>query len=161
MLSLDGATLVTGGTDGAIKFVNTVDWGIVNQLDAGAPVFALALSRTGKRLAVGLQTGQVRIFDIDQDQWQSTLQMHAGPVQSVLFTRSEKTIVSGGNDKAIMISDLEIGERKMKIVSHLKQVRHLALSPDDTVLVSSDTGGETRVWRAPRPATSLERFDRD
>jgi WD40 repeat protein len=120
----------------------------------------MALSHSGKQLAVGLQGGQVRLLDLDRAEWQKTLRVHAGPVQSVLFTSTDETIVSGGNDKAVIISDLEIGEKKMLLQWHRKQVRCLAMTADDTVLASSDNSGQASLWRAPRPAPSFDRLDR-
>ena len=161
LLSGDGKVLITAGTDGAIRFTNTDDWSTTKSVDdAGAGIFSMALAHNEQKIAVGLQSGQVRIFDIEQSEWQTSLQLHAGPVQAVLFTNSDNTIISGGNDKAVIISDLEIGEKKMRLDWHFKQVRCIAIAPDDSVLVSCDNSGEANIWRAPRPAPSLDRFDR-
>ena len=159
-MSVDGKSLITASADGVIRFTSTSDWTESKKIDdAGSGIFSMALSHSGQQLAVGLQTGRVRIFDIGLGTWQATLPVHSGPVQSVLFTNSDNTIISGGNDRAVIISDLEIGEKKMGLAWHFKQVRCLALAPDDSVLVSCDNSGEANLWRAPRPAPSFARFE--
>jgi WD40 repeat protein len=69
------------------------------------------------------------------------------PAASALAISTDgKTLVSGGNDKAIKIWDLKTGYLKKTLQSDSGQIRALAIAPDGKTVVSGSADHMVRIW---------------
>src|SRR3954465_2486528 len=59
-----------------------------------APALALAFSSEGRILASGLSNGKIELWDIDTDQCFQLLECDGELIQTVVFHREERTLLS-------------------------------------------------------------------
>jgi WD40 repeat protein len=115
------------------------------------PIHSIAIRRDDVELAVGLGNGEIQRWDLATKRPLPSLRGHVGPVQSLLYFPSHRTLGSGANDRHVRFWDLQSGETKIKeVVQHRRAIRRMALSADGTVLLTGDASGMVRQWDAPR-----------
>ncbi len=96
----DGRTLATTGSDGAVRLWAVADLSVVRGFlvqDAG-PVYGLAFSADGTRIATGDGSGFLRLWDPTNGQPQRAFSggQHSRDIQAVTFLAGDRMIVSGG-----------------------------------------------------------------
>jgi hypothetical protein len=111
-ISADGQTLVSGGSDKAIKIwdLKTGQLRKTLQSDSGK-IDAVAISPDGKTVVSGSADHRVRIWDLTRDQRPRMLAGHPEAVSWVGITPDGKTVVSGSYG-AIKQWDLATGQLK-------------------------------------------------
>ncbi len=75
------------------------------------PVFGLAFSHDGKRLASAGIDQTIRLWDTAAGQSVTTLQGHTAQVIAVAFTPDNATLVSAGYDKTVRLWDVKTGQQ--------------------------------------------------
>ena len=75
-----------------------------------APIVALAISRDGQRIAAAGINGAVALIDRKTQNVVRTLVGPGMPVWSVAFLPDDRTLLTGGGDRAIRRWDAETGE---------------------------------------------------
>ena len=117
----------------------------------------LALSPDRKLLAVGgmytpipvqgnqAREGGVLVWDLTADKMQGLLRGHAGPVNSLAFTRDGRTLASGGFDGKVKLWDVGKpgGPARLSLKAHNPVVVALVFSPDGKTLTSA--GGDALI----------------
>jgi WD40 repeat protein len=77
---------------------------------------------------------------------QRSLEGHRGTVRSAAFSPDGRTIVSGGDDGAVMLWDAATGKQRATLRGHKEGVRSVAFAPDGRAIVSGGVDGAARVW---------------
>jgi WD40 repeat protein/tetratricopeptide (TPR) repeat protein len=95
--------------------------------------FSLAYTPDGKTLAIGSNTGAVKLWDLPTRQVRRTFLGNTARAASIAFSADGKTLATSGHDKVVRLWD--------------------ALSLDGPVHVQEATGRVTRVALAPDGAT--------
>jgi WD40 repeat protein len=108
--SRDGHMLVAAGGspyfDNHIWFWNARNGEELRQLPAGsAYISALAVDRTGARIATGRDEGVIDVWDV-RSGVKTSFRGHEGRVASLLFDSAGRRLISGGEDGQIRIRDL-------------------------------------------------------
>ncbi len=94
---------VSAGDDRTIRVWDRKSGAVAASWDAPQPVFTLAVSPDGTRLATGDAAGGLRIWDIAARQEIVHFQAHTKVVTSVAYTRDGRRVVSGGADGAVRL----------------------------------------------------------
>jgi eukaryotic-like serine/threonine-protein kinase len=113
---------------------------------------AVSLTADHQVAAVGSRTGSIEILDIDSGRpMGGPFSHHLGAVLSLAFSPTADKLVSGGNDKQIMVSDVKTGAVLGRSFEHKGGVCAIAISPDGKTLASACGAGTLKFWDLTHP----------
>jgi WD40 repeat protein len=140
----DGATLASGGKDGAIRLWDADTLRLRAEWPSGQQeVNEVAFAPDGKRLASAGDDGTVRLWDVPSGRQQAELRPE-GPADwmtALTFAPDGKTLVSGGNAGRVWLWDAATGAVRTRRDLGSGSVHYLAMAPDGrTVAVATDHG---------------------
>jgi WD40 repeat protein len=116
------------------------------------PEEAIALSPGGKTLAMGDRLGRIRLFHFKEGE---TRQVAPKPKQSyeypesihaVVFTPDGKTLISGGEDKLVILRDPVTGAERRRLEGHIGSVISIAIAADGKTIASGSEDGTALIW---------------
>jgi WD40 repeat protein len=117
-------------------------------------VRALAFSPDGRTLALGTDSGAVKLLDVES----RTMRLAGTHVQAVLslaFSPDGRTLASGSFDNTVRLWHAATGEELFALRGHREAVRALGFAPDGRTLATGSWGnsgeGELRLWRSGVP----------
>ncbi len=110
-------------------------------------VAALALSRDGARLAVGVEDGDVFLWRCRDFKRLLTLKGHNDWVRGVAFSPDGRLLASASSDKKILLWDAETGDCLHTLIGHTGRVRLIDFSPNGQLLASASSDKTVRLWR--------------
>ena len=96
------------------------------------PVASVALSRDGRLLAVGTDTGNIKLWDVASGQLLKMLPGHTKRVSSLSFSPDGRTLASVSFDSSVKLWDLASGQtlRSVKLQGHAELLNSALFSPD-------------------------------
>jgi WD40 repeat protein len=144
--SPDGEQVFTAGEFHARQWETTTGQEIRTYPVEGREVYGMALSPSGKLLALGLQDGEVVVFDTEDGQNILQLPGHAGLTLRLAFSQDETRLASGSFDGFAKLWDLETGQELFTLYGNTSNVFGVALSPDDSQLATAGGDGTLRVF---------------
>ena len=109
------------------------------------PVWSVALTPDGQTLAMAIDDGTVKLWDVRTEAVSSTLNAHKTAVWAVAFSPSGKTLATGSSDTTVKLWDLESGAAPT-VLKHVGAVRALAFDGSGKKLVSGCRNGSVTVW---------------
>jgi WD40 repeat protein len=122
------------------------------------PVYSLAFSPDGKRVASGCLSGKVKVWDATSGEETLTLAGHTpiartyfAMVESVAFSPDGKRLASASADGTVKVWDTTSGLETLTLkrpVRYVDFVLCVAFSPDGTRIASIHRDGSVRVWDA-------------
>ena len=77
---------------------------------------------------------------------EQVLAAHTDPVRAVAVTPGGLRVLSGGDDGAVRIWDLDEGREQAALGGHTDWVRAVAVTPDGTRAVTGSDDGSVRIW---------------
>ncbi|WP_397571163.1 WD40 repeat domain-containing serine/threonine protein kinase [Schlesneria sp. T3-172] len=108
-------------------------------------VWSVAFSPSSDLLAMGVEDGSVRIWDVQSRSVKSTLNAHRAAVWSAQFTRKGDLLATAGDDGLIKLWDLTFSEPKITF-ENPHAVRSIVFSHDDQVLYAGNKDGGIKAW---------------
>jgi serine/threonine protein kinase len=112
-------------------------------------VWSVAFNDAGDKVAMGIEDGTVRVFDLPTSSVVSSWKAHIGFVWRVRFLPDGETVATAGDDSRIKL--WKIGQSEpYRSFAHTNAVRGLARSSDGR-LFAADRGGDLRVWSLAAP----------
>lgn len=106
---------------------------------------AAALSPDGRWFAWGGLSTELFLFDATSGVTRK-LAGHRYEVSDLCFTRDGRTLISGGVEGFVLGWDPKTGAKRFELGPHLTSVGRIALSPDETLLASSEPGRGVHLW---------------
>ena len=112
------------------------------------PIFALAFSPDGTKLASGSRGTTIRLWDTTSGDELAALQRHTGKGWTTVlaFSADGKMLASGSTDKTVQLWDATTGEPRATLIGHINSITSLAFSLDGTTLASASADGMIRFW---------------
>ena len=126
----------------------------------GGAASAYALSPDDHSVAVGDESGAVRILDIRSGAVRETSGRHDGAVSAAAFTSDGRTLVTGGDDGEVIVWDVEQGTAGETLSGHASGISSLRMTRDGKTLYSASFDGTVFIWdlggarRLGRPFTA-------
>lgn len=122
---------------------------IGNLFDKPCSINCLTINENIQTIASGNNKGSIHLWRFEQLQPILTLQKHDQNVRCLLFDQQGKTLISGGDDKKIIIWDLV--SQKSRILGNFKDqhtgaILSLSLSSDQQTLVSGSADKTVKIW---------------
>jgi WD40 repeat protein len=119
-------------------------------------VTSVVFSRNGKRIALGMQDGQVSIWDFVTGRRLSRFHAHTNEVNALCFSHDDDGLflASGGNDHRVVLYDVRHGGTS-PLDGHKDGVSGLAFARDDKTLVSTSSDGTIRFWSVANHQVAL------
>jgi WD40 repeat protein len=151
--SPDGTLLASAGKQGGavvrIWKVATGQLLFTSHMPGDWPVWDVAFSRDGKTLAAGMETGEVRLFDVASGWQVATLAGHGGRVRWLGFHPDGRSLVVAGalTDNTVFVWDLARRTQARRLSEHGSEVLSGAWRADGRLLVTAGAiDGTVRLW---------------
>ena len=160
-LSPDDRTLLVGGRDGSVRFLdlNTDNVRRASGRHAGAVVES-AFSEDGRTAITAGEDGQLIVWDVKRAAAGETLEGHAGQITGLALSRDSSTLYTTGLDGKVLIWDLA-GARRLgrsfQAGRNNADMPRFALSPDGRVLALGQVDGTVALVDA-RTLRELSEF---
>jgi WD40 repeat protein/serine/threonine protein kinase len=151
--SPDGTLLAMAGRDtGAVVRLWQVATGqlvFTARVPGDTPAWSVAFSPDGKTLASGLESGEVRLFDVASGWQLATLAGHGGRVRWLGFHPDGRSLVVAGalTENAVFVWDLATRASPRRLSGHGSEVLSGAWRADGRLLITAGaTDGTVRQW---------------
>jgi len=151
--SSDASRLISMSDDGTFALWDTTT---LNKLRAVnrpephqlRPFKSGQFSQNGQLIVTASDDGTVILWDSRTREEVRTVVTHVGPATSVAFGSDDFTVVSGGWDKQVFISDCrKTKSLPQKLAGHEDWVLSVAFSSDRRFIVSSGWDSNVRIWQ--------------
>lgn len=117
----------------------------IHQLECGTPVWAVAASADGAKIAAQVNQRDIRVWDSHSGILLHELEGHEKSISTLAFAPDGRRLVSGGHDWTIRIWDLDSGTHR-KLVGHRHNVSGVSVSLDGRWLASSGWDDHVMLW---------------
>jgi WD40 repeat protein len=141
----DDRSLFTAGADQKVMRWHGADYAAQRTIASGKrPLYDLAVSADGKRLATVSGDGVARVFDVEKGDLLVELKGHSRAVQAVSFRPDGKELATAGADGSIKFWDAE-GKEVAAITANVDApVSALAWAADNRTL---QVAGTKKLWQ--------------
>lgn len=121
------------------------------------PAWSLAWSSDGDILFAGCVDGSIKRFNSNNGQLCSSCKQHTDVVSSILLTHNGKVIATASWDRTVRFFEAVTFQQIGPALKHDAQVHSIAISPDDSYLVSAVRDPNIRIWNLRTIAPTLFR----
>lgn len=113
----------------------------------GKPLNDLITAPNGKTFFVANNgNNNVESIDFTGKVYQTFAGNHTMPVNCLGLSNNKQMMVTGGNDKSVVIWDIATSKPIRTLLGHTWKVNSVAFTKNDQYLVSTGNDGEIRVW---------------
>ncbi len=155
-LGFIGNTLISYDNSGRIIYWNISNGDILTELEKVNPNQAVTFSPTTNLIAVADNLHKIHIYDTSLSDkhivfHDDGLDELKKDIFALAITSNNKKLVSGSEDKAIRIWDIEKRKLTTSLNVHKSTITSVAISPDDKILASGDASKEIILWDVDNP----------
>ncbi len=150
-------TLATAGSDKVVRVWDTDGRSGDSQLKLEGhrgPVYAVAFSRDGKKIATGGWGNSIRLWNAESGKEEKALEGNEYGVWSLAFTPCCGYLASAGQDGTVRVWDTDSGKEVRKIQAHRPVAHVVRFTHNDPNaplhLMSGGRDGAVRLWEMKR-----------
>ncbi|MBI2832803.1 MAG: WD40 repeat domain-containing protein [Acidobacteria bacterium] len=154
-MSADGTMLVSGASDGTIKFWEVTTGVTRRTIDAHAGgIGGVAITTDGRWAASAGADENVRIWDVESGAVKANLwkYQHWGAVKGVRLSDDGAIAVSAGEDGRVRVWDVDRAELRFDLRGHFGPVNSVDMTRDGRIAVTGGWDGSVRMWDIGRGA---------
>lgn len=108
-------------------------------------VWSVAFDRDAKTLAMAVEDGKVRLWDLPTQSVKATLNAHTGAVWSTVFSPDGSLLATGGDDGGVKLWKIDQSE-PLRTFQYANAVRGVVFSPDGKTIIAGDRAGLIKAW---------------
>ncbi|MDB5390881.1 MAG: Serine/threonine protein kinaserelated protein [Planctomycetaceae bacterium] len=108
-------------------------------------VWAVSINRNNDTVAMGVEDGSIRMWDLATQSVKSNFRAHRGTIWTSQFSPKDNLLATSGDDSLIKIWKPSQAE-PVRTFQHHNAVRGLVFSNDGKQLFAGDRDGTLRVW---------------
>jgi WD40 repeat protein len=113
---------------------------------SGIPIRDIDFSHDGRQLAIGDETGQVRLFDIESAE-EKLIGQHDGRVTALAFNHDDSLLVSGDKDGMLIVWNVhDATEQDVLEGIHSQDITEIVFSHDGQNMATSSWDNQVIVW---------------
>ena len=144
--SPDGKTLYSIGGDSTLNKWN-VGSGKKTQISKSNSRYKnIDLSKSGKQLAAGTESGEVHIWNFAKNSDKKIYQDEKSGIYSLAFNNAGTNLAIGDRTGTIIIYDLKSNKEIANLNAHGARVNDMEFSPDDKMLATAGYDGNMLLW---------------
>lgn len=138
-----------------------VRWRLLDRVDGIAPsISTVAMSADGRRLAGGMSTGRIRLWDLshESDLTKAPVRDCPGPsvaIHALAFSPDGATLAAAHHDGSVWLWEVATARVFQNLPAHVGPTRAVAFSPDGSWLASGGADGTVRLWNLAKKIQHL------
>jgi WD40 repeat protein len=128
------------------------------QLGQLSQIESVAFSNSGQFVITGgAYHGTAVLWDAETGAELTRFEVHQGDVNSVVFSRDDRWLLTGGEDGSARLWDAKTGEQIRRFEGHTGAVEDAVLSADGSLVLTGSRDNTARLWDAAT-GSEIHRF---
>lgn len=111
-----------------------------------SPIFSIDESPDGKYLVMGGESGNLKVYEKENQELVSDLVGHLGDVTLARFFPSSRVVLSGGADRTLRVWGLTGGPPAREFMGHRGSITGAAMIGRGRQVLSSSQDGTVKLW---------------
>ena len=148
LLSPDGRWIVSGGTDGRLRFLDSANGKLVRQFEYGALIKGIDFTADCRRVVCAGMQSHATVWDTESGEKIAELKGHTAGIISVVFSPDGQRVVTASYDATARLWDAVTGATIGQPMPHTGTLSHAVFSPDGRRVATASRDGTARLWDA-------------
>ncbi len=107
---------------------------------------SVQFSTDGNTLAIGLDSGEIQLWDWKNETRKAVLNGHTARVSKIIFSSNDRLLYSASHDQNVIVWDLNQNRIVRKIPAHALPINDIAISSDGRTLITCADDQLIRIW---------------
>ncbi|MDZ8140386.1 MAG: NACHT domain-containing protein [Nostoc sp. DedQUE04] len=135
--------------DASLRYTNLTRANLIDSIfcETFSNIQTVEFSPDGKTFATGDSKGEIRLWQVTDNQQILICKGHTNWVRAVTFNPNGKMLASGSEDHTVKLWDIHTGQCLKTLQGHTKHVSSVAFNPTAQTLASSSHDGTIIIWQ--------------